>query len=548
MEVIIIGSGLAGISAAIRCAQNNIKSVLVSAQPSHCAQSVLAAGGINAVLKGNSENDTISQHADDTWNAGCQLADQEAVARLTANAPGIIDFLQKSGVIFSRDVSGRVAQRYFGGQRKKRTCYSHSGIGKQVINGLEQKVRCYCNQGLIRVLDHHVFLSPIISSRQTQGAVIVDAYSGKLSYLIGPVIAASGGINQVMGNTTGSIHSDGSVTAALYAAGVTMANLEMIQYHPTTIRTATKNVLISEAARGEGGRLFSYRNGQKWYFCEEWYGKNGNLMPRDVVSRAIDRVLREKLSDDTDNVWLDITHLGEKVINDSLTEIRTLCLDYLKLDPVYEPIPVVPGVHYFMGGIWVDCEHRTSQLGLYAAGECCFQYHGANRLGGNSTLGAIYGGQCAADSVCSDIKNHIVTTDTLIISAAETAIQKQHDQLSSFRVKTDDSLSLRLALQNIMQNCMGITRDEKSLKNGLVKLSQWQQENAPLVLSALETEATDDLTTIYKYQTYLLAKLGIGMVQSALLRKESRGAHFRTDYPDTNPEYGKPTIMQYSES
>ena len=548
MEVIIIGSGLAGISAAIRCAQNHIKSVLVSAQPSHCAQSVLAAGGINAVLKGNSENDTISQHADDTWNAGCQLADQEAVARLAANAPGIIDFLQKSGVIFSRDVSGRVAQRYFGGQRKKRTCYSHSGIGKQMINGLEQKVRCYCNQGLIRVLDHHVFLSPIISSRQTQGAVIVDAYSGKLSYLIGPVIAASGGINQVMGNTTGSIHSDGSVTAALYAAGVTMANLEMIQYHPTTIRTVTKNVLISEAARGEGGRLFSYRNGQKWYFCEEWYGENGNLMPRDVVSRAIDRVLREKLSDDTDNVWLDITHLGEKVINDSLAEVRTLCLDYLKLDPVYEPIPVVPGVHYFMGGIWVDCEHRTSQQGLYAAGECCFQYHGANRLGGNSTLGAIYGGQCAADSVCSDIKNNIVTTDTLIISAAETAIQKQHDQLSSFRINMDDSLSLRLALQNIMQNCMGITRDEKSLKNGLVKLSQWQQKNAHLELSASETEATDDLTYFYKYQTYLLAKLGIGMVQSALLRKESRGAHFRTDYPDTDPEYGKPTIMQYSES
>ncbi len=548
MEVIIIGSGLAGLSAAIHCAQNHMKSVLVSVQPSFCAQSVLAAGGINAVFDNNSDHDSITQHANDTWISGCQLADKEAIARLTTNAPDIIEFLLKCGVIFSRDINGRVAQRYFGGQDKKRTCYSHSSIGKQMMTGLEQQMRYYCSQGFIRILDHHIFLAPIIRSEKVQGAVIADSHSGQLSYLNGPVIAASGGINQVMGNTTGSIHSDGSVTAALYVNGVTMANLEMIQYHPTTVQTAVKNMLISEAARGEGGRLFSYRNKKKWYFCEEWYGENGNLMPRDVISRAIDRVLRQKLSDDTDNVWLDITHLGEKLIHDRLTEVRTLCLDYLKLDPVLKPIPVIPGVHYFMGGIWVDCEHRTSLKGLYAAGECCFQYHGANRLGGNSTLGAIYGGQCAADSVCSDIKNHVVTTDTSFHQAAERAMQKQYEQLSSFRKNTDDSLRVRQDLQHIMQECMGITRDEKSLKTGLRKLAQWQNENAPLKLSTLKVDAKDHLTSIYRYQTYLLAKLGTGMVQSALLRKESRGAHFRLDYMELDPQYGRPTIIEYSES
>lgn len=543
MEVIIIGSGLAGLSAAIRCAQNNVKSIIVSAQPSYCAQSVLAAGGINAVINGKEKNDTIEMHAADTWNAGGQIADRTAVDRLTQNAPKVIDFLLKSGVTFSLD-NHQIAQRYFGGQNRKRTCYSHAGIGKQMMSGLEQKVRFYCSQGLIRIEDHFIFIAPVMNENQVIGAIIADRHDEKLVSLQGPVIAASGGMNQIMGNTTGSIHSDGSVTAALYEVGVKMANLEMIQYHPTTVKSNMKNLLISEAVRGEGGRLFSYRNGEKWYFCEEWYGEKGNLMARDIISRAIYRVLHEKLSDDTENTWLDMTHLGEQLICEKLGEVRTLCLEYLNLDPIKNPIPVVPGVHYFMGGIWVDCEHRTSINGLYAAGECCYQYHGANRLGGNSTLGAIYGGQCAAESACDDLKkdnNMEIFSEEIL----HNEVIRQNILLQSYEKKEDDSYLQRIEMQKIMQESMGIIRDERTLNKGLDKLSVWMLANTPR-----KTEETENISpkvqmsTIYRYQSYQLAGLGTEMIKSALSRKESRGAHFRSDFTESMDEYRKPTIVQ----
>lgn len=544
-EVLIIGSGLAGLSAAITCAEQGKKAVIISSQPSWCSQSVLAAGGINAALNNGNDEDSVTEHEKDTWEAGCCLADREAVHNLACNAPSTIRFLEECGVVFSREEDGRIAQRYFGGQKKKRTCYANAGIGKQLVSGLEQRIRYYENRGLIRLLDHHIFLDIIKEQNEIRGVLIFDRFQNKMQALEGPVIVASGGMSGLFGRTTGALHSDGSVTAAVYMAGVKMANLEMIQYHPTTIMTKSKSILISEAARGEGGRLFTYRKGEKWYFCEEWYGEHGNLMSRDVVSRAIDRVLKGGEADNSKTVWLDLTQLDSVKVENKLLEVCSVCEDYLNLNPVKEPIPVVPGIHYFMGGIWVDIHHRTSMKGLYAAGECCSQYHGANRLGGNSTLGAVYGGQCAAISCCQD---YDVSNAKEQYQADESnhQISDMTDRLKSYSLNSDKAYQKRNELQEIMRTSMGIIRNGESLMIGKDKLSNYIDENkANMEKKVAFGDKSISLIDIYSYQTNILSHLGKAMIQSALERKESRGAHYRLDYPDTEEQYTVPTYITY---
>lgn len=542
-NILVIGSGLAGLSAALRCAENGRKSVIISEQPSWSSQSVLAAGGINAALDNCGENDTQLQHENDTWESGCHLADREAVHNLSEHAPLVIKYLEDCGVIFSRNKDGSIAQRNFGGQKKKRTCYSNANIGRQLVSGLEQKVRYYESKGMIEILDHHIFLDIIKEEEMVCGIIVADRYSGRLMAIEGQVIVASGGMSGLFGNTTGSVHSDGSVTAALYMAGVKLSNLEMIQYHPTTARTVSKNMLISEAARGEGGRLFAYRGGKKWYFCEEWFGENGNLMPRDVVSRAIYKVLNGSEADKSDVVWLDLTHIDKAVIENKLSEVNELCLKYLGINPANEPIPVVPAIHYFMGGIWVDVNHRTSIKGLYAAGECCSQYHGANRLGGNSTLGAIYGGQCAAEACIKDnsaARN--VTKDSL-----DGLLKNMSAQLNQYTTQRDRAQNNRNKLQLIMRESMGIIRDNAGLTAGKDKLEQLNLtgnksgNKRDMSENSLEKQQTNisiaNLLDIYSYNTFNMSRLGNAMLDSALERKESRGAHYRSDYPDTDKSY-----------
>lgn len=546
-EVLIIGSGLAGLSAAIECAERGFGSVIISDQPSWCSQSVMAAGGINAALDNGDDGDSVEQHELDTWEAGCRLADRAAIHALAVSAPSVIGFLEDCGVIFSRDKNGRVSQRYFGGQKKKRTCYSNANIGKQLVCGLEQRVRLYEHNGLIRLLDHHIFFDFVRRADEICGVTVLDRFSGEHMLLEGPVIAASGGLNGLFGRTTGSVHSDGCVSAAAYLAGAKMANLEMIQYHPTTILTKSKNVLISEAARGEGGRLFAYRGGEKWYFCEEWFGERGNLMPRDVVSRAIDRVLGGHEADPSETVWLDLTGIDREKTRRSLAEVCSVCQEFIGLDPVKEPIPVVPGVHYFMGGIWVDIAHRASIRGLYAAGECCSQYHGANRLGGNSTLGAIYGGKCAAASCCEDVIGSVVAAESLDNERRSRILEDTKKRLNQRLTDSEGAPRRRAQLQSIMRKAMGITRDEETLLCGKRRLSELITLGEAARAGAVGTEdCAESLREVFSLHTDSLCRLGEAMLQSALNRKESRGAHYRSDYPDADDKYASPTFIACS--
>ncbi len=403
--IIIIGAGLAGLSAALQAAENGCNVKLVSSLPSERAQSVMAEGGINAALNTKDENDSPEEHFTDTIKAACGLADPNAVWGMTQAAPELVHWLLKLGVKFNMSGYDDVDLRNFGGQKKKRTAFAQSDTGKQIMTAMIDAVRRKEASGLVERFSHHSFLTLRLCGNICCGCVIRDEYSQETVELPGDaVIVATGGMHGLFGNTTGSLSNTGEVTAELFRLGVPLANGEMIQYHPTTVKCGGKRILISEAARGEGGRLFAMKDGKQWYFMEEKYPELGNLMPRDITAREIWKVSHES------EVFLDMTEISEEIISNKLSGLADDCMTYLHKDIRKEPVSVLPGIHYFMGGILVDEQHRTPIQNLYAAGECCAQYHGANRLGGNSLLGALYGGRVAAKSACEQADTDFLCT------------------------------------------------------------------------------------------------------------------------------------------
>lgn len=536
----IIGSGLAGLSAAIALARQDISCRLISLLPSERAQSVLAEGGINGALNTMGEEDTPEDHYADTMKAGVYIADPEAVRGLTEHAPEILMELKRLGVAFNLQKE-QIQQRNFGGQKKKRTAYARSSTGKVLMTALIDEARKYEVTGLIVRYPHHELEDLVI--RQGNGAdvctgvIIRDTYTQTILSLEGPVILAFGGMNGMFpGMTTGTVTNSSDAAALVLARGVRFSNLEMIQYHPTTIGIAGKRCLVSEAARGEGGRLFILQDGRPWYFMEEKYPELGNLMPRDVVAREMYFVTHGEVTPGVNvaeadaetvsarkQVYLDMRQLPKETWIKKLPDLRDEIIHYLGIDPSREPIPVEPGIHYFMGGIDVDVKHRTNLYGLFAAGECCSQYHGANRLGGNSTMGAIYGGRVAAQSAAELVRE--AKWQQYILQNGKNESQNQNQSQSQSQIARDTSAKEEHVLQirDILLNCMGIVRNQEELEQGLQDLQdlegscQAREQNRLLLAQA--------------------------MVRSALFRKESRGAHYRSDFPETRDCYAGKTVI-----
>ena len=314
----IIGAGLAGLSAAVTLGAAGIPCHLISLQPSERAQSVLAEGGINAALDTMGEGDTPEQHFQDTMRGGVYLADPNAVANLTGGAPEIVRRLESLGVPFNRGEHDLIL-RNFGGQKRKRTAYVKSSTGKIIMTALIDEARKYEAAGLIRRLPHHAFLRLMKENGQCTGVRIRDCYSGMTADLPGTVLLCSGGMNGLFpGMTTGTTQNSGDVTAAVFAQGAALGNPEMLQYHPTTVGIPGKRMLVTEAARGEGGRLYILRGGEKWYFMEELHPELGNLSPRDVVARTMYFVRREHGG----SVYLDMTALPEDTWQKKLSDLR----------------------------------------------------------------------------------------------------------------------------------------------------------------------------------------------------------------------------------
>ena len=497
-EIIVIGAGLAGLTCSVKSASKNMHVKLFSPAHSERSQSVMAMGGINAALNTKGEDDSVNEHYTDTINAGQHINNHNAVEKLTNDAPEIIDWLSKLGTSFTRDDDGNVDVRYFGGQKKMRTAYAGARTGKQILTAINTECRKWEYKDKIKRYVGWRFLSLILDNDKVcRGVVMINENTEEIrDFYADFVVIASGGMNKVFGKISGSLHNDGFVSGKLLNQGIELANMEMIQYHPTTIETPVKRM--------------------------------------DVVSRSIYRVCHEdNMGIDGENkVYLDLTHLDEKTVKTKLDEVYDVCMNYLNLDPTREPIPVYPGVHYFMGGIRTDDAHKTNIRNLFAIGECSSQYHGANRLGGNSLLGAIHGGWVVADQLeeisCENNSSEEYEILNYEYEAYENwkELQKEANNISSYEIEEE--------IANIMNRTMGIYRTESELKEGLNKL--------------------DSLETIHVnshgcYYDYILLKsltdIAKAMLSSALARKESRGAHQRLDYPETNEEYLKTTVISF---
>lgn len=501
----IIGAGLAGLSAALTLAEKGLHCRLISPQPSERAQSVLAEGGINAALDTMGEDDTAELHFEETMRAGALLADPEAVKALTGSAPAIVYRLAEVGVPFNRSPDGRIMLRSFGGQKKKRTAFARSSTGKMIMTALIDAVRRYEAGGLVERLPHHTMIRLLIKDGDCVGVRVRDDHNGRLRDCAGPVILACGGLNGFFpGMTTGTTANSGAAAAVLFTQGVKFANLEMIQFHPTTVGIPGKRMLVSEAARGEGGRLFSLKDGEKRYFMEEKYPVLKNLMPRDVVAREI--YLEKRGGAD---VFLDMTGISDEVWESRLSDLRAEIMHYMALDPKSAPIPVEPGIHYFMGGVYVNAKHEASLRGLYAAGECACQYHGANRLGGNSMLGAIYGGMTAAKNAAEfRTRNRIWDSDF-----------HERDELDC---GVSDAFSASLGYT--LYEGLGIVRNDSGIRSALESVELLDCGNAA------ETAKRE---------------LAAAMLYSALGRMESRGAHYREDIPESFEGFRSTTVAEY---
>lgn len=552
--ILVIGSGISGMTAAVRLAQSaapnaqgalnapnvlttqgapSTKVILASPYVSERSQSVMAAGGINASI--DTVNDSYESHAQDTLVHGLNIENPEDVTQFCKRAPEMISFLESLGTVFQRNDDGSLYLRTLGGHANKRTVCAGALVGKQIVTALTTKCREFEAKGILQRKLRTQFHSLLINDGICYGALLFNEEEQKLEAIYADsVIMATGGQNLLFGKTTGSLICDGYATGRLFEQGVKLRNLEFIQYHPTAIETPHKKMLISEAARGEGGRLFYYdtKDGRpdgttdkRVYFMEDKFGPKGNLKPRDVVSREMFLTGRQ--------IYLDISFLDNKTIHDKLEDIYDLCKTYLDLDVTKQPIPVSPAIHFFMGGIYVDSHHRTNIANLYAVGECASKYHGANRLGGNSLLSAVYSGTVAAETILSSPISKPQTEFSTFINQQNAQITGLLSSASKF-----PSFYLRQMLSDTMNTCLGIVRTKDKLEDGLAEL-----ENLSTFLKKLKYDKDVSIYENYRLPQMLL--LARAIVSSALFRQESRGAHFRSDFPNLDDSFAKPTIASY---
>ncbi len=541
----MIGGGLAGLAATIKIAEMGGHVDLFSIVPVKRSHSVCAQGGINAAKNLKGEGDSTWQHFDDTVYGGDFLANQPPVKAMCEAAPGIIDLLDRMGVPFNRTPEGLLDFRRFGGTLFNRTAFAGATTGQQLLYALDEQVRRHESEGKVRKFEHWEFLSAVLdSNRICRGICAMDLRSMEVrTFPADAIIIATGGNGAIFGRSTNSVVCTGSAQSALYQQGCYYANGEFIQVHPTCIPGEDKLRLMSESARGEGGRVWVPRTPgdkrdpkaipekERWYFLEEWYPKYGNLVPRDIATRAIHKVVYEDNLgiDGKPMVYLDLTHIDRKILDRKLEGILEIYEKFVGDDPRDTPMRIFPGMHYTMGGLWVDFTQATNIPGIFAAGECEYQYHGANRLGANSLVSCIFGGFVAGPNAVNYARNLKAAPSN---GYFDTERQRQEENNATL-MKSDGAenpFKLWRELGDLMTKNVTVIRYNKNLQQTDAELCQLLERFRHINLSDRTQWA--NTSVVFARQLYNMLQLARVITQGAGLRDESRGAHYKPDFPE----------------
>lgn len=549
-KVIVVGGGLAGLMATIKMAEAGTHVDLFSLVPVKRSHSVCAQGGINGAVNTKGEGDSPWLHFDDTVYGGDFLANQPPVKAMCDEAPGIIHLMDRMGVMFSRTPEGLLDFRRFGGTKFNRTAFAGATTGQQLLYALDEQVRRYEVEGMVQKYEQWEFLSAVIDQGTCKGIVAQDLRSMSIKSFAGDaVIIATGGPGAVFGKSTNSTICTGGATSTLYQQGVKYANGEFIQIHPTAIPGDDKLRLMSESARGEGGRVWTYKDGKPWYFLEEMYPNYGNLVPRDIATRAIYEVVFDQgLGLNGENmVYLDLSHIDGEVLQRKLGGIIEIYEKFVGDDPKKVPMRIFPAVHYSMGGIWVDYDQMTNIPGLFAAGECEYQYHGANRLGANSLLSAIYGGMVAGPKVMEYIKKNKVQTPSGSEPAFmnEKKIQDEKWKKILTMKGKENPYNLHKELGDIMTLNVTVIRYNAKLAETDVVLQGLMKRWHNIGRSDNVEWGTQEGTFIR--QLWNMLELARVITLGALGRNESRGGHYKPEYPERDDvNFLKTTIANWT--
>jgi len=529
-DVLIIGSGGAGSRAAIEVDDAGLKATIVSKGLSFRSGCTgMAEGGYNAVFKTVDKDDSIEAHFKDTMKGGSFLNDEKLVEILVKESPKRLVDLENYGALFDRKENGEIDQRPFGCQTYRRTCYQGDRTGAELLNALKEEII----RRDIECIEEVMITSLITDDDQVIGATGLDLKDSSLIYFKAKsVILASGGAGQLYPVTSNTFQKNGDGYAISYRAGADLVDMEQIQFHPTGMVApeSKKGVLVTEAVRAEGGKLI---NSEGERFMSKYAPEKMELATRDVVARSIYQEIIEGRGTENGGVYLDISHLDDDYIDEKL-ETMVLQFENVGVDIKHGPIEVAPTAHHFMGGLKINTDASTSLKNLFGAGEVCGGVHGANRLGGNALADTQVFGKISGVSASEAAKSTELKSNDEQVQLEADRIQ---NLIKEGSIKPQE---FKENIKRLMWEKVAIVREEKTLNEALKELQEMQEDLVNLNVSDKKQYNTELVTAL---EVINMVEICILTVKSAILRRESRGAHFRSDFPQTDDNWKKSIVM-----